>query len=428
MFNKKKYLNKKFNVTIDDTNLTGRGICVVNGLKVFVDGVKKGDECRIKIYFANKKFMEAEVVEFFLKNSHADVKCPNFYNCGGCDYLHLTREEEKKIKISILEKAVGSVYSNFPKIKYIDCDEKRIRAKFNFKYKNNSYQCGFFKKKSNIITDVKGCIVFENRIIEYLYKINDVFNENHFCVGDFTLQITLLDNGIDIVIECFDDNIAFSPNMIDKISNATSIEYDVNIWHKNSNYYFPIIYRHDLFKTIGCKKIVQNKGRFLQPQIVGRLEIEKFIHFCMSKYLVSDSFVCDLFCGSASFSLGFGDSFKFDCYEVENESILALKNLNIPNINCHVRDLFEDPLREKELDKFSCVIVNPPRVGCEKQFINIVNSGIKLIIYVSCNYSSMISDFKKSGVENSYNIVELHIVNQFQGSMHYETLVLLKKK
>lgn len=428
MFKKQKYLNKKFNITIKSVNRFGRGVSDLNGIKIFVDGVKADDSCFVKIYFACKNFLEAEVIKFNDGQDKYNISCPHFYQCGGCDFLHLSFEEEKQIKLNSALWYLGQVFENVPKPKYVHCDEKRIRAKFNFKFNNKYYECGFFKRKSYKIVQINNCIIFDEAIINCAYSINDFLNNNKINIGDFTLNITLLDNGIDIVIETYNDDFVFNPDIIEMFNLQLNFGCDVNIWQKNGMHYIPIVYKNDLYKTIGGKKIIHNKGRFLQPQVKGRKEIENFIHMNIKQYLNKNSLIADLFCGSASFALGIEDDYKYDCFEIENESINELKNLHINNVECYVRNLFDNPLTIGELTKYSLVIVNPPRLGCEKQFVNIVNSNVDYIIYVSCNINTMISDFKKSCVENKYNILHVDIINQFWGSKHFETLVLLKNK
>jgi 23S rRNA (uracil1939-C5)-methyltransferase len=52
------------------------------------------------------------------------------------------------------------------------------------------------------------------------------------------------------------------------------------------------------------------------------------------------------------------------------------------------RDLYRNPLRTAELDRFAAVVLDPPRSGARDQVVQLAASKVPRIAYVSCNPSS----------------------------------------
>jgi 23S rRNA (uracil1939-C5)-methyltransferase len=83
------------------------------------------------------------------------------------------------------------------------------------------------------------------------------------------------------------------------------------------------------------------------------------------------------------------------------------------------RDLFRNPLRAEELRGCDGVVLDPPRAGAREQVLQLAESGVPQIVYVSCNPSSWARDGKVLA-EAGYRLAELRPVGQFRWSTHVE--------
>ena len=90
---------KKLVVKIENLDHFGRGIAKVNNMPIFVENSLIGEEVEIIITKEKKNYMEG-IVSKYLKVSplRVESKCPYYDNCGGCDLLHLSYEEQLKYK------------------------------------------------------------------------------------------------------------------------------------------------------------------------------------------------------------------------------------------------------------------------------------------------------------------------------------------
>lgn len=71
------------------------------------------------------------------------------------------------------------------------------------------------------------------------------------------------------------------------------------------------------------------------------------------------------------------------------------------------------------------LLLNPARSGV-KDFIQLVNNKNRYVIYMSCFPETMVNDL--SVIQETHTIHEMHIIEQFPYSAHFEVLTLLKRK
>ena len=74
------------------------------------------------------------------------------------------------------------------------------------------------------------------------------------------------------------------------------------------------------------------------------------------------------------------------------------------------------------------IVVDPPRKGCEGDFLTtVVEMNIPKIVYVSCDVSTLARDMKYL-VENGYKPGPVQPVDMFPQTVHVENVVCLEKK
>ena len=88
----------------------GLGVARVDGRVVFVHGGVRGEVCSLRILKVRKSVAYARVEEV-LERSPARVEpdCPHYPVCGGCDFRHISYEEELEAKRQRVEDALRRV-------------------------------------------------------------------------------------------------------------------------------------------------------------------------------------------------------------------------------------------------------------------------------------------------------------------------------
>ena len=112
---------------------------------------------------------------------------------------------------------------------------------------------------------------------------------------------------------------------------------------------------------------------------------------------------------------------------IKRAMINSIKNNSFKSsINAVKRDLFNQPLTNKELDNFDGIVINPPRNGAENQCKFIYKSSLKKIVYVSCNLDTFMRDTKL--FVDKYKLEKLYLVDQFYMSKHFEVIGVFNLK
>jgi 23S rRNA (uracil1939-C5)-methyltransferase len=133
--------------------------------------------------------------------------------------------------------------------------------------------------------------------------------------------------------------------------------------------------------------------------------------------------VADLFSGLGTFAFALaGPATKVLAVEAARDTHLACQSaarMNGRPVLCLHRDLFRNPLRVEELDRFAAVLLDPPRAGAQEQVDQIAASVVPRVVYISCNPASWARDAVRL-IAGGYRLAELRPVGQFRWSTHVE--------
>ena len=91
--------NQVYEARIVDYTADGQGVAKIEGCAVFVANGVVGDLCKIAILKANKTRALGKITQVIEKSPHRiNRECPVAKLCGGCDFWHMTYEEECRLK------------------------------------------------------------------------------------------------------------------------------------------------------------------------------------------------------------------------------------------------------------------------------------------------------------------------------------------
>jgi len=77
---------------------------------------------------------------------------------------------------------------------------------------------------------------------------------------------------------------------------------------------------------------------------------------------------------------------------------------------------------------FDGIIIDPPRKGCSKRFINtLLNMKIPKIVYISCNPATLTRDLEYL-IKGGYNLIKIAPVDMFPQTTHVESVTMLEFK
>lgn len=408
-----------YEVKVEKLDHQGRGISHIEDKIVFIENALPGETVRIKITKQNKKIMEASVLDYIIKSDcRVDSLCPYYNECGGCDLLHLSYEQqiqykENKIK-EIMNKYAGIDNDKINQI--VPCDQQyNYRNKVTLKV---NQKIGYYKKKSYDIVEIEKCLLANNKINNAILEIK----KNH-------------------VPECIKELVIRSVNE-DEISLTIYLQKEENINNlikKLENYFssIKVILNDSILKQTGESNIIGRLDNFSFQMSqtaffqVNTAQTEK-LYNKVREYIKKNTSptVLDLYCGTGTIGIYISDyAKKVTGIEINSDAIVDAK-VNAEKNGVKNIDFFAGDTKEllKHGDyKADVIIVDPPRSGLDEEVItDMIKINPKEIIYVSCDSITLARDLKL--FNEIYEVIEITPFDMFPNTYHVECVVKLYRK
>ncbi|MBU6499198.1 MAG: RsmD family RNA methyltransferase, partial [Rhodospirillales bacterium] len=139
----------------------------------------------------------------------------------------------------------------------------------------------------------------------------------------------------------------------------------------------------------------------------------------------------ELYAGSGTLSFALAAHARVIAYEGDATACAALRaGVNAARlagrITAHQRDLTRQPLTAKELAPFAAVVLDPPHAGAAAQLPTLAASGVRRIIYVSCNPAALARDgavLRGAG----YRLLAASPIDQFLWSARLESVCVFAR-
>lgn len=385
-------IDKIYEVYIDSVDYIGNGVTRIDDMVTFVFGALKGEKVKIKITEINKHFLVGELLEI-IESSNERIKevCPNYYKCGGCNFLHTNYENEINIKIDYLKRLFN--YN----IEYLSNNNI-----YNYRNKVTLHvlegKLGLFNDKTHTLC-----------ILNHCELLNPLINAKIDDLNKYNL------NGLnEIMIRCINSKIMI--NLIGKPNKElNNIECDslyINNEYIKGNEY--------LIDEVNNFKFSIYPESFYQVNN----EVMSIIYNKAKEYIGSGNKLLDLYCGTGTIGIWMHNNFnEVTGIEINKSSIdNANINLKLNNIN-NIKYICSDAKKVK--GNFDSIIVDPPRAGLSNDVINYLNeSKSNKIVYISCNPKTLKRDIDKL---TNYKLTKLSCASMFPRTKHIESVCLLER-
>lgn len=392
-------INDIYEVTINDEDDIGNGITRIDNFVVFVPYALKDEKIKVKITKINKRFATAKIEEIINKSDRRQcVKCKIFNECGGCSFLHLSFNEEKKKKIDFINKLFNT---NVKEI--LTNNEYNYRNKATFHVKNG--MIGYYSENTNDLVEFDKCLLLDERINE-VYGVLKKMNLNYI----FEVVVRTSKSSVMVIFR----------------GDKKDFDYDgfVNKVKIDS------LYLNDKL-LYGNAYIIEELGNIkysIYPNAFFQVNTDnmKIMYDKVKEYAGSGNKLLDLYCGTGTIGIYLKENFEeVTGIEVNKEAILnANINKNLNNLS-NINFICGDASIAKN-NNYDVIVVDPPRSGLSNKVINFLNkSDVKTIVYVSCNPKTLKRDLD---LLDKYNVLKLECINMFNKTKHVECICKLEKK
>ncbi len=408
-------------VVIDSIGARGDGVAVIDGVKVFTPFTAPGDSARIA--YRGERGEIAELIE--PSPVRAAPLCPYYGACGGCALQHVTREFYRDWKRQLVVDGLAREgFDSGLVAPIVECaPASRRRASFAVRRTGDGVILGYTERASARIIAIEQCPVLHPGLERALPCLRDLAAAAPPRWRGFDLNVTLCDNGLDVVFTGGDaaDDLTGPENL--KLIEAGQKAGAARVTVSNevvAMFTPPVVH-------FGGVAVVVPPGGFLQASAEGEAALVNFV----TQNTIGPKRIADLFCGSGAFSLPLARAAAVDAFDSDKPAIAALDaaarsaGLRYP-LHSHQRNLFERPLNVEELKAFDAVVFDPPRAGARAQAQQLAQSAVPVVVGVSCNPASFARDAAILR-EGEYRLSQVLPVDQFVFSPHVELAGLFTK-
>lgn len=447
--------NEEYVVDIIDNGYEGEGIAKIDGFTIFVNGVIKGERCKIAITKVTSSHGFARLIEILKKSEYrVEPDCFTYKRCGGCSLRHIDYDETLNIKQEKVQNLVNKTLKNKIEV------NRTLGMGNPYNYRNKAQYpvgtdksgrpiFGIFANRTHEIIPIQECHIqkrisceIADFVLSEMEKFNiSVYNEKtgKGLVRHIITKVGVITNEIMVIIVIngkeMPHELTLANNIIDKFPQVKTVVKSINM--KNTN----VIMGQKNFSIVGRGYITDRLGDFvfkISPMSfyqVNPVQAEALYNIAIEKAnITKDDVVCDLYCGIGTIGI-LASKFAKKVYGIEIvsqaiEDARVNANLNkINNIEFICGDVEEafDELIKKEKVKPDVIIVDPPRRGLDVKTIgNIIKLKTSRVVYISCNPATMVRDLKL--MEELYEVVEVQPVDMFPFTSHVECVSVLHRK
>ena len=382
-----------------------------------------------------------------VENEHP-VKCRHFAECGGCSLLNLSCKEQLARKAKMLNKIFPEFTNNIipsPEPFYY-----RHKVQLPFGTAAGKTVLGCFARDSHRVIDQKECYIQDRdltavafAIREWAWKYNlTPYNEKN---NTGFLRHILLRKGKDTgeiliglvtngkrpagsrflsrkLLELISGSLSPSAEIVGIVQNVNMRRTNVVLGEEEHTWWG----RPFLKEKLGQLKFKLGISTFFQ---VNPFQTPNLYNEVL-KWIPEKSDVLDIYSGTGSISLWVSSRASTVLGIEENRASVnaakAAASLNgIRNVKFLAGDasvLFSDISGAD----YTVAIVDPPRKGLEQQMLEeIKKSGLKRLIYVSCNPESLASDIEH--IKPQFRLISIQGFDMFPHTSHIECVAVLDR-
>ncbi len=464
--------NKEYVGTVCAIGANGEGIIKENDAIIFVPYTLVGEKVRYKVLKVSSKCVYAKALEILTPaEMRVRAKCPVFTKCGGCQLQHVKYENQLTIK-------ERSIKDAFKKIANLDVEVlPTVSGDNEFRYRNklqlpvregkDGTVIGFYAENSHRVVPISDCPINAYWTKDIISAFTKYINDNNLKgyneqtnSGDLReITVKEIKGSLIITAVVFSSKIKGLDKLVETLKEFVKLPFSlyININNKQTN----VIYG-DQFNLIYGKADYTSEMLGIKYKIGVQSFMQVNNSVCSKLYSNVKSFVdadentvvIDAYSGAGLMTAILAQNAKKAIgVEIIGEAVECANQLakinkldhKITNYLGKCEDILPKLIeQEKEQNNDVCLVLDPPRKGCDIKVINsILSSNIDKIIYVSCKPSTLardvgllvgtlgVIDGEIKRIENAKERYKIKLVkpfDMFAQTKHVETLVVLQRK
>ncbi|PLX85951.1 MAG: 23S rRNA (uracil(1939)-C(5))-methyltransferase RlmD [Desulfuromonas sp.] len=427
---------RQVELSIETLTHGGRGLGFCDGKAVFVPLTAPGDRVLARVCQEKKRYCSAELIEILEPSDLRQTPpCPRFGDCGGCQWQHLSYQQQLAWKERIYFDLLGrsGLATNGQLQAIMPAPQQfhyRNRVQFKCRMTADGFVIGFYRAGQHFVVDTECCLLLMPAVQRILTLLRctmeraprpDAVPQVDVTCGD--------DDAVQLVVHLLPDAVMAMRPWLQDLARQHDLTLSLQVGRKDS-----------LRRIHGGSDQVLNlpssgvslrvrAGGFAQinPQ-QNRVLVETV---CRLAGLNGSERVLDLFCGAGNFSLPLArnarwvDGVEAFAPAIEDACHNAVAN-GIDNVAFHAEDATEAIARLWTKEDYDLVVLDPPRSGCYAVIGELVRRRPARIIYVSCDPATLARDLHPL-MGGGYRLVVSQPCDMFPQTWHVESVCLLQR-
>ena len=368
----------------------GDGFGYHNGKAVFVPAASVGDVVLVEPVKEKKRFIIAALKKVLTPSKdRIDAECPHYELCGGCSLMHLPMEKQLALKQQMLLEVLAN--NQIEAVPAIVPSPEAFQFRHRTQFTCKDGVVGYSARSSNQIVEIQQCSILSpgnQALISQLKQLGRIHCE------------------------------------FELLESAARQTVTVSVREKQKSE--PLAgYPPTITEDYGYGPITLTSSSFSQSNpFVTRLIITDLL-----KEVNSQNDICELYCGSGTFSIplaatvntliGYDFSASAIAAAENNASLNGLDNATFKRLNLE---------KNNKISKTECVVLDPPRKGLSPNIIRMIGrSSARKLIYVSCNPATFARDAKELIQSHGFQLSQLKGYDMYCHSTHLELMAVLSR-
>ncbi len=447
--------NEIYTAEIIDYTTEGSGVCKINDIAVFVPSAAVGDKISVKILKTTKSYAYGKIEEMIEPSPDRIVPdCEVFGKCGGCTFRHIGYDSELRFKQK-------RVYDSLARIGGIDgsvigrivgadeSDSYRNKAQLPITYDKNGKICvGFFAPRSHRVIPLDECNLQSKAFSKAINAFLSWAENEHIKPYDEATHTGILRHlylryasKTGELMVCIVANAKelrhekqLVQTLVDNVPDLKTVVLNTNTEKTNviTGKLCRTLYGSGYITDVLCGlKFRISPLSFYQ---VNRDQAER-LYTIAAEFadLKPHETLLDLYCGTGTIGLSMSHKVKHLIgVEIIPQAIedakknAALNGISNAEFICSDASAAAADLKKRSI-KADCIVLDPPRKGCDTSLIDTVTQiSPKRIVYVSCDPATLARDIKRFA-ELGYSVKKAIPVDMFPRTAHVETVVLMSR-
>jgi 23S rRNA (uracil1939-C5)-methyltransferase len=345
--------------------------------------------------------------------------CSHFGVCGGCALQHWYASRYRAWKRELVVSALAQAGLDAPIDDLVDAHGAgRRRAVFHARRGTpDVLEVGFAAYRAHHVVPIDRCPVLAPELagaIEAAWAIAELLRPARKALD---IQVTASEAGLDVDVR---GSGALAPTLVSRLAGLAAAHHLARLTRHGEL----IAQRAAPTVHMGRAQVVLPPGAFLQATAEGEAALARLV----VAHVGDAGLVADLFAGVGPFALRLADRARVSAVDADAAAIAALRQAaatpGFKPVEAQVRDLFRRPLAAAELARFDAVVFDPPRQGAQAQARALADSGVAIVVAVSCNPATFARDVRHL-VDGGYRLEAVTPVDQFRYSAHVEIVARL---